>query len=127
MENGGPVATLEDALEHYYQRRIRYMELAHSKTSALSDSSYDLNEARGGLSPLGLEMVARMNQRGIMIDVSHISDAAFTRVVGLSEVPVIASHSSLLHFTSGFRRNMTGEMVATMAAAGGVIQIDFGS
>ena len=127
MENGGPVATSEDALEHYYQRGIRYITLAHSKTNALSDSSYDLNEAHGGLSPLGREMVARMNQRGIMIDVSHISDAAFTQVMELSEVPVIASHSSLRHFTPGFRRNMTDVMVATMAAAGGVIQINFGS
>lgn len=127
MENGGPVATSEDALEHYYQRGIRYITLAHSKTNALSDSSYDLNEAHGGLSPLGREMVARMNQRGIMIDVSHISDAAFTQVMELSEVPVIASHSSLRHFTPGFRRNMTDDMVATMAAAGGVIQINFGS
>ena len=127
MENGGPVATSEDALEHYYQRGIRYITLAHSKTNALSDSSYDLNEAHGGLSPLGREMVARMNQRGIMIDVSHISDAAFTQVMELSEVPVIASHSSLRHFTPGFRRNMTDDMVATMAAADGVIQINFGS
>ena len=127
MENGGPVATSEDALEHYYQRGIRYITLAHSKTNALSDSAYDLNEAHGGLSPLGREMVARMNQRGIMIDVSHISDAAFTQVMELSEVPVIASHSSLRHFTPGFRRNMTDDMVATMAAAGGVIQINFGS
>jgi membrane dipeptidase len=127
MENGGPVATSEDALEHYYQRGIRYITLAHSKTNALSDSSYDLNEAHGGLSPLGREMVAKMNQRGIMIDVSHISDAAFTQVMELSEVPVIASHSSMRHFTPGFRRNMTDDMVATMAAAGGVIQINFGS
>lgn len=125
MENGGPVATSEDDLEHYYQRGIRYITLAHSKTNALSDSSYDLNEAHGGLSPLGREMVARMNQRGIMIDVSHIFDAAFTQVMELSEGPVIASHSSLRHFTPGFRRNMTDDMVATMAAAGGVIQINF--
>lgn len=62
-----------------------------------------------------------------MIDVSHISDAAFTQVMELSEGPVIASHSSLRHFTPGFRRNMTDDMVATMAAAGGVIQINFGS
>lgn len=127
MENGGPVATSEGALEHYYQRGIRYITLAHSKSNALSDSSYDLNEAHGGLSPLGRNMIARMNKRGIMIDVSHISDSAFAQVIELSEVPVIASHSSLRHFTPGFRRNMTDDMVATMAAAGGVIQINFGS
>ena len=127
MENGGPVATSDAALDHFYQRGIRYITLSHSKSNALSDSSYDLNEAHGGLSPLGKDMVARMNNLGVMVDVSHISDAAFEQVIAISQVPVIASHSSLRHYTPGFRRNMTDNMIKTLAAAGGVIQINFGS
>ena len=127
MENGGPVAMSDTALEHFFQRGIRYITLAHSKSNALSDSSYDLNEAHGGLSPLGKEMVGEMNAKGVMVDVSHISDAAFEQVIAISAVPVIASHSSLRHYTPGFRRNMTDDMVKTLAAAGGVIQINFGS
>jgi membrane dipeptidase len=127
MENGGPVATSEEALDHFYQRGIRYITLSHSKSNALSDSSYDLNEAHGGLSPLGKDMVVRMNNLGVMVDVSHISDAAFEQVIEISQVPVIASHSSLRHYTPGFRRNMTDDMVKTLAAAGGVIQINYGS
>ena len=127
MENGGPVAMSDTALEHFFQRGIRYITLAHSKSNALSDSSYDLNEAHGGLSPLGKEMVAEMNAKGVMVDVSHISDAAFEQVIAISEAPVIASHSSLRHYTPGFRRNMTDDMVKALAAAGGVIQINFGS
>ena len=72
-------------------------------------------------------MVVRMNNLGVMVDVSHISDAAFAQVIEISHVPVIASHSSLRHYTPGFRRNMTDDMVKTLAAAGGVIQINYGS
>jgi membrane dipeptidase len=127
MENGGPVAASDEALDHFYQRGIRYITLSHSKSNALSDSSYDLNEAHGGLSPLGKDMVVRMNNLGVMVDVSHISDAAFEQVIEISQVPVIASHSSLRHYTPGFRRNMTDDMVKTLAEAGGVIQINYGS
>ena len=69
----------------------------------------------------------RMNNLGVMGDVSHISDAAFEPVIEISQLPVIASHSSLRHYTPGFRRNMTDDMVKTLAAAGGVIQINYGS
>ena len=68
-----------------------------------------------------------MNRQGVLIDVSHITDKAFWQVLELSEVPVIASHSSLRHFIPGFHRNMSDEMVQAMGAAGGVIQINFGS
>ena len=68
-----------------------------------------------------------MNNLGVMVDVSHISDAAFEQVIEISQVPVIASHSSLRHYTPGFRRNMTDDMVKTLAGAGGVIQINYGS
>jgi len=127
MENGGPVAASADALGHFYTRGIRYISLTHSKSNALSDSSYDLNEPLGGLSPLGRETVRRMNSLGIMVDVSHISDAAFEQVLAVSQAPVIASHSSLRHFVPGFHRNMSDDMVRALGAAGGVVQINFGS
>ena len=69
-------------------------------------------------------MVVRMNNLGVIADVSHISDAAFAQVIKISHVPVIASHSSLRHYTPGFRRNMTDDMVKTLAATGGFIQIN---
>ena len=67
------------------------------------------------------------NNLGVMVDVSHISDAAFEQVIEISQVRIIPSHSSLRHYTPGFRRNMTDDMVKTLAAAGGVIQINYGS
>lgn len=127
MENGAPLEGELANLDHFRNRGIRYITLTHSKSNHVSDSSYDDNEQWQGLSPFGRELIGAMNERGVMIDVSHISDAAFWDVIELSEVPVIASHSSLRHFTPGFERNMSDEMVRALADNGGVIQINYGS
>ncbi len=127
MENGGPIAGSFENLRYFAERGIRYVTLAHSKSNQISDSSYDLNEQWGGLSDFGKTLVPELNRQGVMIDVSHISDRAFWQVLELTEVPVIASHSSLRHFTPGFHRNMSDEMVTALTENGGVIQINFGS
>ncbi len=127
MENGGPIEGSFENLEHFANRGIRYITLAHSKSNHISDSSYDLNEQWQGLSEFGKTLIPEMNRQGVMIDVSHISDRAFWQVLELTEVPVIASHSSMRHYTPGFQRNMNDEMVAALRENGGVIQINFGS
>lgn len=127
MENGGPIAGDLAQLTHFQERGIRYITLAHSKSNHISDSSYDSNRRWQGLSPFGVDLLSHMNQQGVMIDVSHISDEAFWQVIQLSATPVIASHSSLRHFTPGFERNMDDSMVKALGEAGGVIQINFGS
>ncbi|NKB98310.1 MAG: membrane dipeptidase [Pseudomonadales bacterium] len=127
MENGGPISSNFNNLEHFYKRGIRYITLSHSKSNHISDSSYDTNERWQGLSSFGKALIPEMNRLGVMVDVSHISDLAFWQVMELSKVPVIASHSSLRHFTPGFQRNMGDDMVTALAENGGVIQINFGS
>jgi membrane dipeptidase len=67
-----------------------------------------------------------MNELGVLVDVSHISDQAFWQVMETTRAPAIASHSSLRHFTPGFERNMDDDMVRRLAQNGGVIQINFG-
>lgn len=127
MENGAPIEGDLDNLTYFHDRGIRYITLAHSKSNHISDSSYDDNRQWNGLSEFGREVVREMNRLGIMVDVSHITDEAFREVMEITEVPVIASHSSLRHFTPGFERNMSDEMVKTLAENGGVIGINFGS
>ncbi len=127
MENGGPINGDFANLRHFHERGIRYVTLAHSKSNHISDSSYDPFKRWQGLSPFGKQLVAEMNRLGTMIDVSHLSDQAFWQVIELSQAPVIASHSSLRHFTPGFERNLSDEMAAALGEAGGVIQINFGS
>jgi len=68
-----------------------------------------------------------MNRVGIMVDISHVSDSTFWQVVEMTDVPMIASHSSVRHFTPGFERNMNDEMITRLGEEGGVIQINFGS
>ena len=127
MENGSPIAGDLANLEYFYNRGIRYITLTHSKSNHISDSSYDENKQWDGLSPFGIEVVKEMNRLGIMVDISHVSDGAFWDVLEVSEAPVIASHSSLRHFTPDFERNISDDMVATLAAKGGVVMINFGS
>lgn len=127
MENGSPLDGRLDNVWHYYQRGIRYISLAHDSTNHLSDAARDQNRRWNGLSDFGVEVVREMNRLGIMVDVSHLSDAAFWQVLALSTAPVIASHSSARQFTPGFERNLTDDMIRALGEHGGVIQINFGS
>ena len=136
LENGSPLAETTTAAEpataaasvaHFARRGIRYVTLTHSADNAYADSSYDIRGRWQGLSPAGRALVATLNDHGVMIDISHLSDAAAWQAIELSEAPVIASHSSLRHFVPGFQRNMSDAMLEALAAKGGVIQINFGS
>jgi membrane dipeptidase len=127
LENGSPIEGNLANLEHFYDRGIRYITLAHGLSNHISDSSYDDNRQWDGLSDFGFDVVREMNRLGIMVDVSHISDAAFQDVMGVTQAPVIASHSSARHFTPGFERNMSDDMIRQLAENGGLIMINFGS
>jgi membrane dipeptidase len=127
MENGSPIEGKLENLAFFHDRGINYITLAHSLNNHISDSSYDEEPKWNGLSPFGKEVVAEMNRVGIMVDISHVTDKAFYQVLAISKVPVIASHSSPRHFTPGWERNMSDEMIKALAKNGGVIQINFGS
>ena len=127
MENGSPIEGKLSNVRYFYNKGIRYITLAHAKNNHISDSSYEKKKKWNGLSPFGKEVVKEMNRLGIMVDVSHISDSAFYDVINISKAPVIASHSSCRHFTPGWERNMSDEMIKALAKNGGVIQISFGS
>ena len=127
MENGSPIEHDMANVQHFYDRGIRYITLAHALDNHISDSSYDTTHVWKGLSFFGRRLITEMNRLGIMVDVSHITDAAFYEVMNVSKAPVIASHSSCRFFTPGFERNMSDEMITMLAKQGGVIQITFGS
>ena len=127
MENGSPLQGDINNLRIFYDRGIRYITLAHSLSNHISDSSYDLRRQWKGLSPFGKELIGHMNEIGMIIDISHVSDAAFYQVIELTQAPVIASHSSLRTFTPGFERNMDDNMLKALAKNGGVVMINFGS
>jgi len=127
MENGSPIQGNLDNLKTFHERGIRYITLAHSQSNHIADSSYDIRRKWKGLSPFGKTLVEEMNNIGVMVDISHVSDKAFYQAIEVSKVPVIASHSSLRKFTPGFERNMDDDMIKALGDNGGVIQINFGS
>lgn len=128
MENGAGLEGELSNLQHFYDRGIRYITLTHGEHNRIGDSSYDTDEPRwNGLSPFGEEVVAEMNRLGIMVDISHVTDETAFDALEASEAPVIASHSSARHFTPGWERNMSDELIEALAENGGVIMINFGS
>lgn len=128
IENGAPVAEDLSNVQHFYDRGVRYITLAHAKDNRLSDSSYDTTaDTHNGLSDYGKEVVKEMNRLGMMVDVSHITDSAFYDVMDVTEAPVVATHSSCRHFTPGFERNMSDDLIKQLGENGGVIMINFGS
>lgn len=127
MENGAPIGDDLAKLAFFFDRGVRYITLAHSANNRIADSSYAVEKRWNGLSPFGEKVVDEMNRLGMMIDVSHLSDAAVAAAVARSRAPVVATHSALRHFTPGFERNLSDELAKAIAAKGGVIQIPFGN
>jgi len=125
MENGAPIEDKIKNVKYFHGRGIRYITLTHAKNNLICDSSYDTERKWNGLSEFGREVVAEMNNVGIMIDISHVSDSTFYQVIALTNAPVIASHSSCRFFTPGFERNMNDDMIRKLGENGGVIQINF--
>jgi membrane dipeptidase len=127
MENGAPIEDDILNLKYFYERGIRYITLCHSKWNLICDSSYDPDKHWNGLSPFGKEVVEEMNRLGILVDISHVSDSTFYQVVEITKAPLVATHSSCRHYTPGFERNMSDDMIRKLAENGGVIQINFGT
>ncbi|HEY8055366.1 MAG TPA: membrane dipeptidase, partial [Terriglobales bacterium] len=107
---------------------VRYMTLTHTNTNDWADSSGDENDPaiqhHNGLTDFGKQVVLEMNRLGMMVDISHVADDTFYSALATSQAPLIASHSSCRALTNN-PRNMTDDMIAKLAAKGGVIQINF--
>lgn len=123
LENGSAVGDQLDRLEEFYDAGVRYVTLCHSQDNQICDSCAGSHTWKG-LSPFGKNVVRRMNRMGMLVDVSHISDAAFYDVLSVSSSPVVATHSCC-RALADHPRNMTDDMIRELAAAGGVIQINF--
>lgn len=124
IENGYTIGQDLGLLQTYYNQGARYLTLCHSSNNDLCDSSTDPNGPEyQGLSPLGRQAVQEMNRLGMLVDISHTSDSTFYDVLWLSRVPIIASHSAS-RALSDVPRNLTDEMVRSLAGKGGVVQLN---
>ncbi|MCP4005862.1 MAG: membrane dipeptidase [bacterium] len=127
VEGGHIIENKLSALRMFHRLGARYMTLTHSFHTDWADSSgtTSVPEPRhGGLSLFGEQVVREMNQLGMMIDVSHVSDETFWDVMRVSLAPVIASHSSC-RAVFDHPRNMDDSMLKKLAETGGVIMINF--
>ncbi|MCX6555087.1 MAG: dipeptidase, partial [Candidatus Aminicenantes bacterium] len=123
MENGYPLGHDIALLDYFYRRGVRYITLAHTSDNDICDSSTDHKDPEDrALSDWGRQVVRRMNELGIMVDVSHISDRSFREVLALTKAPVIASHSCA-RAISDSPRNLSDEMLLALKNNNGVIQL----
>jgi microsomal dipeptidase-like Zn-dependent dipeptidase len=114
-------------LDAAYARGARYVGLVHVGNNDVCTSSQpnlELGEepvASTGLTGFGREVVRRANRLGMMVDVSHASDACVRAVLAISAAPVIASHSSARALVD-HPRNLPDDLLRAIAAKGGVVQ-----
>ncbi len=128
IENGFAIGRDLSLIETYYDLGARYITLTHSGHNDIGDSSGpreelgDAEEEHGGLSEFGREVVAEMNRLGIIVDVSHVAKTTMMDVFGLTQAPVIASHSSVKAIAD-VNRNMDDEQLLALRDNGGVIHV----
>jgi membrane dipeptidase len=123
VEGGHAIENDLGILREFFNDGARYMTLTWANSNDWCGSSgAGLNAT--GLTSFGREVVNTMNGLGMLVDVSHVSDAAFWDVLETSKVPVIASHSSS-RAICGALRNLTDEMAIALAAKGGLVMVNF--
>lgn len=123
VENGYPIGNDLSMIQEFYNLGARYITLCHTKNNDICDSSTDKKGPEfNGLSTFGEDVVKEMNQLGMLVDVSHISDSAYFDVLKLSKAPIIASHSSVRAICDN-PRNFSDEMLYALKENKGVIQI----
>jgi membrane dipeptidase len=135
IEGGHAIEDSLGVLREMYRTGVRYRTLTHTNTNHWADSSGPFYEpdfdpkksaVHGGLSEFGKTVVKEMNRLGMIVDVSHVSDATIRDVLAVSRAPVMASHSSC-RAISNMPRNLTDDQIKQIAAKGGVVMINVGS
>jgi membrane dipeptidase len=128
IEGGHAIENDMRLLRDFYRVGVRYMTLTWSNTNDWADSSGDIQDPNirhhNGMTDFGKDVVREMNRLGMMVDVSHVSDATFFQALLISQAPLIASHSSSRALTN-HPRNMTDDMLRAVARNGGVVMVNF--
>jgi membrane dipeptidase len=128
MENGYAIGKDLRLLDAYYGYGARYLGLLHNGHNDLGDSAQpnrtkkEPDAEHNGLSPLGKQVVTRLNELGIMADISHASMKTALDMIAVSKAPVIASHSSVKGVFD-HPRNVSDEVLDAIKKNGGVVQI----
>jgi membrane dipeptidase len=124
VEGGHALEGVLDNLDRFHERGVRVLTMTWCNSNELGDSSSDESQPHNGLSRLGRQAVRRMNELGMIIDVSHSADKTVFAILDTSQSPVIASHSGV-RARRDFNRNLTDEQIRAIGVHGGVVGVVF--
>jgi membrane dipeptidase len=122
MEGAEALETDLSLLRNFYRLGVRLIELTWHQKNLVADGCGE--PSNSGLSNFGRELVREMNRIGMIIDLSHISEAGFWDVINLSQSPVIASHSNA-RSVCDHPRNLWDDQIKALAKKGGVMGMNF--
>jgi len=126
IEDGRSVNGSMEKLEKYYDMGVRLISLTWNFVNCFgSPNSKDPAVMNAGLTDFGKDAVVRMQELGMLVDVSHLSDGGFYDVAKLAKKPFVASHSNCRALCP-HTRCMTDDMIRLLADKGGVSGINFG-
>lgn len=124
MEDGVAVQSDMNKLDYFYQKGVRALSLTWNYENCFGyPNSKDPEIMQKGLKDFGKEAVSHMQDIGMLVDVSHLSDGGFFDVYKLSKVPFVATHSNA-RFLCNHTRNMTDDMIRMLHEKGGVMGIN---
>ncbi len=128
VEGGHMIEDDLTKLEALYNRGARYLTLTHniapSWATSAADETTNPDLPHKGLTDFGKQVVVKMNELGMMVDVSHVGDQTFWDVIEITTKPIIASHSSVYSLVPS-RRNLKDDQIKAIAKNGGVIMVNF--
>lgn len=124
IEEGGVLKGRLENLRNFYRLGVRLVTLTWNYPNEIGFPNAVETCRDKGLTPFGTEVVREMNRLGMIIDVSHLSDGGFYDVASVSNKPFVASHSNARRIT-GHARNLSDDMIKTLADKGGIMGINF--
>jgi membrane dipeptidase len=135
LEEGAVVQNNLAMLRNYYRLGVRMITLTWNFKNGIGYPNFESSEnmqfkdlytinTKDGLTPFGLSYIKEMERLGIIIDVSHLSDAGFYDVLKHTTKPFVASHSNARSVCS-VARNLSDDMIVALAMRSGVMGINY--
>ena len=134
IEEGEAIEGSIEKLENFYKRGVRMMTLTWNFENSIGFGNKRITEngefvryvpdLDNGLKPFGFEVVEKMEELGMIIDVSHLSDAGIYDIIDMAKKPFVASHSNA-RAVCNHVRNLTDEMIKKMADRGCIAGLNF--
>lgn len=126
IEGGTAIENDLDKINEFYELGVRYIGLTWNNSNNIGTSARDEYKKglEGGLTEFGFEVVKRMDEVGMLIDVSHLGEGTFWDVIETTTNPIIASHSNCYSIHPHYR-NLTDEQIKAIADGGGIVDINF--